>query len=52
LFIVRGVNPETLKVIVGLKESKGRSAIKKIELSEENYYHLLYQPSLFNFEEL
>lgn len=52
LFIVRGVNPETFKVIVGLKESKGRSAIKKIELSEENYYHLLYQPSLFNFEEL
>ena len=55
LFIIRGFDKEKLKLEVGLKDrfsSLNKNSLRLIELSEENFYHLLYQPTLFNLEEI
>jgi hypothetical protein len=41
------MNPN--KVVVRLQKDLKQRTLK---LSEENFYHLLYQPTLFNLEEI
>jgi hypothetical protein len=41
------MNPN--KVIVKLSKAQQQ---RELKLSEENFYHLLYQPTLFNLEEI
>jgi len=50
-FSISSVDRDTLKIVVYLNRNKD-GVIKKLMLSEENFYHLLYQPELFNFDEL
>jgi len=47
---IDGFNPENLKIKLTMI-SPGRE-FKEIEVSEENFYHLLYQPELFEFGEV
>jgi hypothetical protein len=47
-FKLKGVNFSTGKLIIEL--SAGKIVTK--EISEENFYNLLYQPTLFDFDEL
>lgn len=48
-FKIEGFEYPNMKIVVVLQ--KGMKA-RKIKLSEENFYNLLYQPTLFDFEEL
>jgi len=47
-FLIKGFNVEKNKIIVDLIKFAGMR--KTIELSEENFYNLLYQPELFELE--
>lgn len=48
-FRIDGFDRETMKIIVNIIKDGKRKIIK---LSEENFFNLLYQPELFDFEEL
>ena len=48
-FKIEGFEYPNMKVVVILQKGLKQ---KKIKLSEENFYNLLYQPSLFNLEEI
>lgn len=53
IFCIRGFDSEKMKIIVGLKDRKIKpSNIKMIELTEENFNYLLYQPTLFDLDEI
>lgn len=51
-FIIRGFDRDKMKIIVGLEDYLVKKGIRKLELSEENFNHLLYQPTLFDFEDV
>ena len=48
-FQIKEFDRNDMKIIVELQTPLG---FKKVKLSEENFNHLLYQPSLFNLEEI
>ena len=48
-FKIEGFEYPNMKVVVVLQKGLKQ---RKVKLSEENFYHLLYQPSLFNLEEI
>jgi hypothetical protein len=48
-FKIEGFEYPEMKVVVYLQ--KGLKA-KTLKLSEENFYNLLYQPTLFNLDEI
>jgi hypothetical protein len=48
-FKIKGFDKDDIKIVVELITPLG---VKEVKLSEENFYHLLYQPSLFNLEEI
>ena len=48
-FRIKGFNMDKQKIKVILRKALKQ---RELELSEENFYHLLYQPELFNFGEL
>lgn len=55
IFMIRGFDKENLKLRVGLKDKfiyLNKNPLRLIELSEQNFYYLLYQPTLFNFDEI
>jgi hypothetical protein len=47
---IEGFDLDTMKIIVLVNHPE--KGIKKIMLSEENFYNLLYQPELFEFGEI
>jgi hypothetical protein len=49
-FKIKGFDKDDMKIVVELIITTGK--VKEVKLSEENFYHLLYQPSLFNLEEI
>lgn len=48
-FKIEGFEYPNMKVVVNLQKGLKQ---KKIKVSEENFYNLLYQPSLFDLEEI
>jgi hypothetical protein len=46
---IKGFDKDDIKIFVELMTPLG---VKQVKLSEENFYNLLYQPSLFNLEEI
>jgi hypothetical protein len=48
-FIIENFEMNPDKVVVKLSKDLKQRILK---LSEENFYHLLYQPTLFNLEEI
>jgi hypothetical protein len=46
---IKGFDKDDIKIFVELMTPLG---VKQVKLSEENFYNLLYQPSLFNLEEV
>jgi hypothetical protein len=50
-FLIDGFDISVGKISLRLMKRGTMQQVRR-ELSEENFYHLLYQPSLFNFDEL
>jgi uncharacterized FlgJ-related protein len=48
-FKIEGFEFPNLKVVVNLQKGLKQ---KKVKLSEDNFYNLLYQPTLFNLDEI
>jgi hypothetical protein len=48
-FYIENFEKNPNKVIIKLSKALQQRSLK---LSEENFYHLLYQPTLFNLEEI
>jgi hypothetical protein len=48
-FKIEGFEYPSMKIVVNLQKGLKQ---KKIELSEDNFYNLLYQPTLFNLDEI
>jgi hypothetical protein len=46
---IKTFDKDDMKIVVELLTPLG---VKQVKLSEENFYNLLYQPSLFNLEEI
>jgi hypothetical protein len=48
-FKIEGFEYPNMKVVVNLQKGLKQ---KKVKLSEDNFYNLLYQPTLFNLDEI
>jgi hypothetical protein len=48
-FKIEGYEMNPTKIMVKLRKGMKMRGLK---LTEENFYHLLYQPTLFNLEEI